>query len=246
MPAEGPGTRFSTPATKATTHGAPVVELGHPGIAAKSSQVEPMAATAANALLAVEIEVGEEMVIMLAGLHPVAADLLPAGADEGDPLWIDTSDNTLLSLTDVAEVANSLVTGVVANNNAIRWTQLDPDAGQIPRITLRDPAGNDQALAVDVDGRDIIVSLATGVAGAITSTAAQVIAAVLEHDQASQMVTAANSGASSGAGVVVAVAATPLAAGAAAGAGAVKFGRISSIDDVLDEAQVNLNLRDTF
>jgi hypothetical protein len=107
-----------------------------------------------------------------------------------------------------------LATGTVGANNAITWTAADPGAdGNAIRIQLRDPAANDASLAVDVDGDDVIVSLATGVAGAITSTAAQVIAAVAEHDTASQMVTAANAAGSSGAGAVVAVALTNLAGG---------------------------------
>lgn len=244
MPAEGPGVRQSLIATKATEHGAPVVEKKHPGIAAKSAQVEPMAATAANALLADNIGIGEEFVVMLGGVHEIPSALLPGGAVEGDGLWIREADNLLRSEAQIAEVQRSLVTGVVGNNNAILWTAQDSD-GPVPRITLVDPGGANAALAVDVDGRDIIVSLATSAGSAITSTAAQVIAAVLEHDVASQLVSAANSGASSGAGVVVAVAATALAGGGAAGVGHVKFGRISEIDTTLARAKVNLNLRDT-
>lgn len=107
MPAEGPGKRYSTVATKATSHGAPVVENRHPGIAAKSSQVEPMAATAANALLAADIAIGEELVIMLDGLHEVAVADLPAGAAEGDPLYITVADNAL------ADAAEALTGGLV-------------------------------------------------------------------------------------------------------------------------------------
>lgn len=108
----------------------------------------------------------------------------------------------------------TLTTGTVGANNAITWTAQDPgaDANEV-RIRLLDPAGNSQALAVDVDGDDIIVSLATNGSGVITSTAAQVIAAVNEHDAASGMVVAANAAGSSGAGVVLAVALTNLAGG---------------------------------
>lgn len=95
MPIEGPGSRFSVVATKATSHGAPAVEHNHPGIAAKSAQVDPMAPTAANAALADNIAIGEEFVIMLAGLHEVPVADLPAGAAVGDPLWIAAADNAL-------------------------------------------------------------------------------------------------------------------------------------------------------
>jgi hypothetical protein len=117
-------------------------------------------------------------------------------------------------VADVA-VAASLKTGVVGENNAITWTSRSPGAAddQIT-ITLQN-TGKEKALAVDVNGNDIVVTLATnGVgAGEVTSTAAQVEAAILAHDTASQMVTTANTGASSGAGVVKAVGKTNLAGG---------------------------------
>lgn len=107
-----------------------------------------------------------------------------------------------------------LTTGTVGANNAITWTAQDPgaDANEV-RIQLRNPAGNSQALSVDVDGTDIIVNLATDGAGAITTTAAQALAAVNEDNTASGMVVAANATGSSGAGVVAAVALTNLAGG---------------------------------
>jgi len=107
----------------------------------------------------------------------------------------------------------SLVTGVVANNNAILFTAVKyGTAEEDISIRLKDPAGNNQALSVDVVGRDIIISLATGVAGAITSTAAEVIAAVAAS-AAADLVTADNEGASTGAAVVAAVNLTNLDGG---------------------------------
>lgn len=104
--------------------------------------------------------------------------------------------------------------GVIASNNAIRYTAVTHgDEGNAITVAHVDPPGNNVALSVDVDGRAIEVTLATDVSSVPTSTAAQVIAAVLEHDTASQLVTAANSGASNGTGVVAAAAATPLAGG---------------------------------
>jgi hypothetical protein len=125
-----------------------------------------------------------------------------------------TSDSVGRAVT-VSEPSNAtLDTGVVASNNAITWTAEDAGAdGNDIRIQLRDPAGNSQALSVDVDGDDVIVNLATDGAGAITSTATLVIAAVNEDNTASQKVTAANKTGSSGAGVVAAVALTALAGG---------------------------------
>lgn len=107
----------------------------------------------------------------------------------------------------------TLTTGVVANNNAILFTAKKyGTAEEDISIQLKDPAGNDKALSVDVVGRDIIISLATGVAGAITSTAAEVIAAVTAS-AAADLVTAENAGASTGAGVVAAVNLTNLDGG---------------------------------
>lgn len=107
----------------------------------------------------------------------------------------------------------TLTTGIVANNNAILFTAVKyGTAEEDISIQLKDPAGNDKALSVDVVGRDIIVSLATGVAGAITSTAAEVIAAIAAS-AAADLVVAGNAGESTGAGVVAAMALTNLDGG---------------------------------
>lgn len=128
------------------------------------------------------------------------------------------ADSSGRCVTLAATVAASLNTGVVANNNAITWTAVNPGTGgNSITVTLVDPGG-DGSLGVDVDGKDIVVTLAYAT-GAVTSTAAQVIAAVLEHDTASQLVSVANKTGSSGAGVVAAVAKTNLAGGAGAGSG---------------------------
>lgn len=111
----------------------------------------------------------------------------------------------------VDKVAATLATGIVGSNNAITFTAVTPGTdGEDIKVQLLDPSANDQALAVSVSGDTIVVSLATGGAGAITSTAAEVIAAVNAHLVAKTLVTAANTGASTGAGVVAAVAATAL------------------------------------
>jgi hypothetical protein len=92
-----PGERFSVVATKAGRHKDPAVELNHPGIALKSAQPEPMAVNVANAALAEQFIVGEEIVIALTGEWPVDTDLLPAGAAAGDPLYIRKADNVLVN-----------------------------------------------------------------------------------------------------------------------------------------------------
>lgn len=118
-----------------------------------------------------------------------------------------------------AAVAATLATGVVANNNAITWTaKAAGTVGNDISLTLTDPPGNNAALAVDVVGRDIQVTLATDGASAITTTAAQLIAAI-EASPAADLVTVANTGASTGAAAVVAVAKTELAGGTNASVG---------------------------
>lgn len=132
-------------------------------------------------------------------------------------LALVTSDSVGRAVTAAAAVAASLATGTVGANTGITYTaKTAGTGGNSIRVQLLDPAANSQALAVDVDGNDIIVSLATNGGGAITSTAAQVIAAINEDNTASQKITAANTGASSGAGVVSAVALTALAGGSEA------------------------------
>ncbi len=129
-------------------------------------------------------------------------------------LALVTSDSVGRAVTAAAAVAASLATGVVASNNAITWTaKTAGTAGNSIRVQLLDPAANTQSLAVDVDGNDIIVSLATNGGGAITSTPTTIIAAIAEDNTASQKVTAANTGASTGAAAVAAVALTALAGG---------------------------------
>src|ERR1044072_5674405 len=54
----------------------------------------------------------------------------------------------------------SLVTGLVGSNNAIAWTSSVEDGNDIS-VTIIDPAGNNVALSVDVDGKDIVVTGAT-------------------------------------------------------------------------------------
>lgn len=160
------------------------------------------------------VPIGEKYFLMDEGECDVA---IPAGLGftpvKGMRLWIAPATNIVYNAPDAPTPA-SLVTGVVASNNAIRWTARDPD--RTPRVQLADPGGASVALSVDTDGLDVIVTLATNGSSVITSTAAQVIAAVNEHDAASGLLVAANEGASSGAGVVPAAAITALT-GAAAG-----------------------------
>lgn len=140
-----------------------------------------------------------------------------------------------------AATAATLDTGLVGENNGITWTAKEAGTGgNAITITIVDPAGNNVALSVDVDGTDIVVTGATDGASALTSTAALVIAAVEEHDLASQLVSVANKGASSGAGVVKAVAETPLAGGTAGTTGAAVGKALTSAEEAGDFIEVSL------
>ena len=115
----------------------------------------------------------------------------------------------------VAATLATLATGVVGNNNAITWTAKQAyagAAGNAVKVALLNN-GVSKALEVTVVNQEIRVQLATDGSSVITSTAAQVIAAV-NTALANIFVTAANTGASTGAGLAVAVAAAALAAGA--------------------------------
>ena len=113
-----------------------------------------------------------------------------------------------------AAVAASLDTGVVANNNAITFTANTAGIiGNDIKVALIDPSGNTQSLAVTVSGTYINISLATDGGGAITSTPTTIIAAIAASDPASTLVTATDTGVSTGASAVVAESVANLASG---------------------------------
>ena len=103
-----------------------------------------------------------------------------------------------------------------ANNDIVFTAVTGGPVGNTISVEYIDPEGNDKALDVDVDGRAIKVYLATGVAGAITTTSTLLQAAIAAHPVASTLVTTANSGADDGSGVVTEMGATHLAGGAGA------------------------------
>jgi hypothetical protein len=109
----------------------------------------------------------------------------------------------------------TLDTGVVANNNAVTFTSKLPGvAGHSIKASLIDPAGNNKLLEVNLINDEIRISLATSGAGAITTTGAELIAAVNSAIIVKDLVTASNTGASTGAAAVVAKAIAALAGAA--------------------------------
>ena len=97
----------------------------------------------------------------------------------------------------------SVSIGLVTANNALTFTAKTPGAnGNKITVSFNNPALPSQVLSVTVSGTAIIVNLATDEVKAITSTAAQVMAAVLASPAASALVVTTATGASSGVGIV--------------------------------------------
>jgi hypothetical protein len=116
-----------------------------------------------------------------------------------------------------ATTTATLTTALTGSNNDLKYTHASSAAnfaaGNSVRVRYVDPAGNNAALGVVVAGNDITVNLATGGAGAITSTAAQVKAAVEASAPAAALVSVANAAGNDGTGVVTALAYTALSGG---------------------------------
>lgn len=147
---------------------------------------------------------------------PAVARVVPGAAlSAGDIVQSDSQGRAIPYVGGTAAGAAALDTGVVGSNNAITWTARNGgDGGNDLTVTIVDPGGTTAALSVDVanNGLDITVSLARA-ASAITSTAQNVIDAVQANGEADELVSVANKGASTGAGVMAAVSKTNLAGG---------------------------------
>lgn len=111
----------------------------------------------------------------------------------------------------------TLTTNLTGNNNDLLYTAVaGGGSGNAIAVTYIDPAANNQAEHVDVIGTLIKVWLATGVAGAITSTGDTIKASIAAHPVASTLVTAADAPANDGSGAVTAMSTTYLTGGAGA------------------------------
>lgn len=115
----------------------------------------------------------------------------------------------------VPAVPATLITGDVADNNAILFTsKKSGTVGNAIKLQIKDPGAASKVLGVSMVIDTIVISLATNTESAITTTAAEVIAAVNSALGVKDILSAANAGASTGAGVAAAVAVSPLADGA--------------------------------
>lgn len=111
---------------------------------------------------------------------------------------------------------SSLTTALTGTNNDLKFTSVGRGVGQnLVTITYVDPPGNNAALGVSVTGNAITVNLATDGSSAVTSTAAQVAAAIAASTPAAALVTVANAAGNDGTGVVTALAPTALSGGTA-------------------------------
>ena len=114
-------------------------------------------------------------------------------------------------------VAATLIVDPAGANNALLYTAITAGAvGNRISVTYVDPDANNSPLDVDVSDQAILVYLATGVAGAITTIASEIDAAIAAHPVASLMVTVANSGGDTGVGLVTAMPLDYLAGGVGA------------------------------
>lgn len=111
-----------------------------------------------------------------------------------------------------AQVATAAALTLGDDNSALTFEAVATGTrGNGISVELIDPAANDVALAVVVDGDAIKVTLATGADGAITSTATTVAAAVNADDAANDLVSVTVGG--DGAGMVAYVYPTYLSGG---------------------------------
>ena len=109
----------------------------------------------------------------------------------------------------------TLVIDPTGTNNSLTYTSVEYGAtANDIYIEYDDPGANNATLVVSVVNRKIFVSLATGVAGAITSTAALIATAIAANPASAALVTVANTAANDGTGVVTAMATAAMTGGA--------------------------------
>lgn len=108
----------------------------------------------------------------------------------------------VMTCTAVRQYGQAKASGVVNMTNAnadLTYTAVAyGQAGNSITVEHVDPSDINQSLAVSVVGTAIVVSLATNGAGAITSTAAEVVAAITGDAEAAALVTVTDEGDGSG------------------------------------------------
>jgi len=126
------------------------------------------------------------------------AGIISAGAiSRGDAVCVADNTGKIKSAGKA-----SAVTGVVGNNNAIRWTSKVP--GILGNTIVVDivVSGNNTPLSISVSGNTVTINSATDGSGNATTTASQAITAISSNSSASKIISGANEGASNGTGVI--------------------------------------------
>jgi hypothetical protein len=130
--------------------------------------------------------------------------------------WADLTGNNLAAAGTGTEIivgtGATLATGTEGGNNGLTWTARAPGTTTVT-VELDDPTAASATLSVTVTGAAIKVNLATSALSAVTSTAAEVLAAIANSTAASALVSVAHTGDSTGASAVAVVAASPLTGG---------------------------------
>lgn len=129
---------------------------------------------------------------------------------DGGPRPISTVRSSVIGLIGTAPDAQLQAAAQVtvdggALNTAIKYTAIAAGAlGNEISVRYRNPGINSAPLTVSVIGKAITISLATSVAGAITSTATTIKAAVDANTAAAALVTTTHAGGSTGSGIIAA------------------------------------------
>lgn len=105
--------------------------------------------------------------------------------------WLSDHEEEVVEKNDPGEYASAEleIDGTPEADLYVVVTALEPGTELNGlKVELRDPSANDQDLEVVIYGDTIVVSLATGSTGAITSTAKNVVDAINAHFAASKLV----------------------------------------------------------
>ncbi len=125
------------------------------------------------------------------------------------------------SMCSMSGTASCTASGTATSAVYLEATKFGQSGGNATRAQFRNPGAANRPLAVSVlpnpaGQADVVVDLATGSTGALTSTAAQVVAAINANPQAAAYLTAYTYGGNAGTGVVAARALVNLTDGLAA------------------------------
>lgn len=175
---------------------------------------------------ALDVSVHSFLTTLMTGANnDVTLTAVPEGATLGNAISLTLVDpaanNASLIITVTgSDISASLATGsggAITTTGAQLATALNADAAAKLLVLAASAVGNSGATAVtalsktNLSGSSIVVKLATGSGGAITSTAAQLVAAILADVDATALVFAQFAPSNDGTGIVTALGTTPLA-----------------------------------